>query len=69
MLTIFALKTRNPIVFAFHPSAQKSSAEAQGSLGVVLNGPTPLETVKEVCRVVDKGALLYDILVLMFKGY
>ena len=28
-------------------------AEAQGSLGVVLNGPTPLETVKEVCRVVD----------------
>ncbi|HGD7069409.1 TPA: hydrolase [Enterococcus faecium] len=28
-------------------------AEAQGSLGVVLNDPTPLETVKEVCRVVD----------------
>ena len=28
-------------------------AEAQGSLGVVLNVPTPLETVKEVCRVVD----------------
>ncbi|MBO0431654.1 hydrolase [Enterococcus sp. DIV0660C] len=28
-------------------------AEAQGSLGVVLNGPTPLETVQEVCRIVD----------------
>ncbi|ASZ07840.1 MULTISPECIES: hydrolase [Enterococcus] len=28
-------------------------AEAQGSLGVVLNGPTPLETVREVCRIVD----------------
>ncbi len=25
---MIALKTRNPIVFAFHPSAQKSSAEA-----------------------------------------
>lgn len=28
-------------------------AEAQGSLGVVLNGPTPVETVHEVCQVVD----------------
>ncbi|WP_265457131.1 hydrolase [Enterococcus sp. HY326] len=28
-------------------------AEAQGSLGVVLNGPTPLDTVIEVCKVVD----------------
>lgn len=28
-------------------------AEAQGSLGVVLNGPTSLETVAEVCGVVD----------------
>lgn len=28
-------------------------AEAQGSLGIVLNGPTPLETVREVCRIVD----------------
>lgn len=28
-------------------------AESQGSLGVVLNGPTPLETVREVCRIVD----------------
>ncbi|MFV0560283.1 MAG: hydrolase [Enterococcus sp.] len=28
-------------------------AEAQGSLGVVLNAPTPLQTVKKVCRVVD----------------
>ena len=26
--SMIALKTRNPIVFAFHPSAQKSSAEA-----------------------------------------
>ncbi|MGC3604297.1 hypothetical protein ACPTH0_12700, partial [Enterococcus faecium] len=26
--SLIALKTRNPIVFAFHPSAQKSSAEA-----------------------------------------
>ncbi|HIY58345.1 MAG TPA: hydrolase [Candidatus Tetragenococcus pullicola] len=28
-------------------------AESQGSIGVVLNGPTPLATVKQVCRVVD----------------
>lgn len=28
-------------------------AEAQGSIGVVLNGPTPVETVEEVCQVVD----------------
>lgn len=28
-------------------------AEAQGSLGVVLNGPTPIETVRGVCQVVD----------------
>ncbi|MBO0460396.1 hydrolase [Enterococcus sp. DIV1298c] len=28
-------------------------AEAQGSLGVVLNGPTPVETVHDVCQVVD----------------
>ena len=26
--SLIALKTRNPIVFAFHPSAQKSSAHA-----------------------------------------
>ena len=28
-------------------------AEAQGSIGVVLNGPTPLKTVEQVCKVVD----------------
>ena len=28
-------------------------AEAQGSIGVVLNGPTPIETIQEVCSVVD----------------
>lgn len=28
-------------------------AEAQGSIGVVLNGPTPVDTVSEVCAVVD----------------
>lgn len=28
-------------------------AEAQGSIGVVLNGPTPIETIHEVCQVVD----------------
>ncbi|MDH6365194.1 pentose-5-phosphate-3-epimerase [Enterococcus sp. PF1-24] len=28
-------------------------AEAQGSIGVVLNAPTPLETVVDVCKVVD----------------
>lgn len=28
-------------------------AEAQGSIGVVLNGPTPIETVQMVCDVVD----------------
>ena len=28
-------------------------AEAQGSLGVVLNGPTPIDTITSVCEVVD----------------
>ncbi|MGX7351165.1 hypothetical protein RU97_GL000123 [Enterococcus canis] len=28
-------------------------AESQGSLGVVLNGPTSLDTVRDVCQVVD----------------
>lgn len=28
-------------------------AEAQGSIGVVLNAPTPVETVKGVCQIVD----------------
>lgn len=28
-------------------------AEAQGSIGVVVNAPTPVDTVKEVCNVVD----------------
>jgi pentose-5-phosphate-3-epimerase len=28
-------------------------AEAQGSIGVVLNGPTPVDTVEMVCEVVD----------------
>ncbi|MGM0124391.1 hypothetical protein IGI37_001768 [Enterococcus sp. AZ194] len=28
-------------------------AEAQGSIGVVLNAPTPIETVRQVCEVVD----------------
>lgn len=28
-------------------------AESQGSIGVVLNGPTPVETVQQVCEVVD----------------
>lgn len=28
-------------------------AESQGSIGVVLNGPTPIETIKSVCEVVD----------------
>lgn len=28
-------------------------AEAQGSIGVVLNSPTPIETIRDVCKVVD----------------
>ena len=28
-------------------------ADAQGSIGVVLNGPTPIETIRAVCKVVD----------------
>lgn len=28
-------------------------AEAQGSIGVVLNGPTPIETIEMVCEVID----------------
>ncbi|KAF1304747.1 MULTISPECIES: beta/alpha barrel domain-containing protein [Enterococcus] len=28
-------------------------AEAQGSIGVVLNAPTPVETVEQVCQIVD----------------
>lgn len=28
-------------------------AEAQGSIGVVLNAPTPVETVEQVCQIID----------------
>ncbi|WP_338475595.1 hydrolase [Tetragenococcus halophilus] len=28
-------------------------AESQGSIGVVLNGPTPVDTVEEFCKIVD----------------
>lgn len=34
-------------------SYMSTFAEAQGSIGVVLNGPTPLETVQQVLNVVD----------------
>lgn len=37
----------------FRSSYMSMFAEAQGSIGVVLNGPTPLKTVEQVCKVVD----------------
>lgn len=37
----------------FRSSYMSMFAEAQGSIGVVLNGPTPLKTVGQVCKVVD----------------
>lgn len=40
--TLIATKTRNPIIFAFHPSAQKCSAEAARTLrdaGIVAGAP------------------------------
>ncbi|MEQ6998324.1 hydrolase [Enterococcus casseliflavus] len=37
----------------FRSSYMCMFAEAQGSIGVVLNGPTPLKTVEQVCKVVD----------------
>lgn len=37
----------------FRSSYMSMFAEAQGSLGVVLNAPTPLKTVEQVCKVVD----------------
>ena len=37
----------------FRSSYMSMFAEAQGSIGVVLNGPTPLKTVEQVCKGVD----------------
>lgn len=37
----------------FRSSYMSMFAEAQGSIGVVLNGPTPLKTVEQVCKVID----------------
>ncbi|MFB5496554.1 hydrolase [Enterococcus casseliflavus] len=37
----------------FRSSYMSMFAEAQGSIGVVLNGPTPVKTVEQVCKVVD----------------
>ncbi len=37
----------------FRSSYMSMFAEDQGSIGVVLNGPTPLKTVEQVCKVVD----------------
>ena len=37
----------------FRSSYMSMFAEAQGSIGGVLNGPTPLKTVEQVCKVVD----------------
>lgn len=37
----------------FRSSYMSMFAEAQGSIGVVLNAPTPLKTVEQVCKVVD----------------
>ncbi|WP_312541459.1 hydrolase [Enterococcus sp.] len=37
----------------FRSSYMSMFAEAQGSIGVVLNGPTPFKTVEQVCKVVD----------------
>ena len=37
----------------FRSSYMSMFAEAQGSIGVVLNGPTPLKTEEQVCKVID----------------
>lgn len=37
----------------FRSSYMSMFAEAQGSIGVVLNGETPLKTVEQVCKVID----------------
>ena len=37
----------------FRSSYMSMFAEAQGSIGVALNGPTPLKTVEQVCKVID----------------
>jgi len=37
----------------FRSSYMSMFAEAEGSIEVVLNGPTPLKTVEQVCKVVD----------------
>ncbi len=37
----------------FRSSYMSMFAEAQGSIGVVLNCPTPLKTVEQVCKVID----------------
>ncbi len=37
----------------FRSSYMSMFAEAEGSIGVVLNGPTPLKTVEQVCKVID----------------
>lgn len=37
----------------FRSSYMSMFAEAQGSIGVVLNGPTPLKTVEQVCKGID----------------
>lgn len=37
----------------FRSSYMSMFVEAQGSIGVVLNGPTPLKTVEQVCKVID----------------
>lgn len=38
---LIALKTRNPIIFAFHPSAQQCSAHASKSCAMPLLPPAP----------------------------
>ena len=37
----------------FRSSYMSMFAEAEGSIGVVLNGPTPLKTEEQVCKVID----------------
>jgi hypothetical protein len=37
----------------FRSSYMSMFAEAQGSIGVVLNAPTPVKTVEQVCKVID----------------
>lgn len=48
--SLIALKTRNPIIFAFHPNAQRSSVAAARSCGTRRSPPAPPRTASSGSR-------------------